>query len=377
MSARLRRFQTKFRRVSCLTVCSAFLAIPSGFPNQSSADLSQLVKASIDAVVLIEVSDANGKPASEGSGFLVSADGRIVTNHHVIAGASSATVKLNNGAFFPVEGIIADDTEHDLAVIKVPGKGLPFLSLEDSDSLTVGQHVLAIGSPLGLENSVSDGIVSGFREFEDGKNWIQTTAAASHGNSGGPLLVMDGKVAGVLTWKAGEGENLNFAAPSKLIVPLLANSTVQPLGTNSKTAGTSSTGLNKQKVWTSLASGRDYRLRIEGDYIYAEWVDLPTQLQTTTAFMSSELKREGDKWVGKARSYLPYAFKSSYADFWTTGQRMGTENVNWCTVEVQFEIDKITETRIEGRSLSSSLFDAKKCKSGGKMGWKRFTWIPK
>jgi hypothetical protein len=377
MSARLRRFQTKLRRVTCLTVCSAFLAIPNEFPNQSSADMSQLVKASIDAVVLIVVSDTNGKPVFEGSGFLVSADGRIVTNHHVIAGASSATVKLNNGAFFPVEGIIAEDTGHDLAVIKVPGRSLPFLSLEDSDSLTVGQHVLAIGSPLGLENSVSDGIISGFREFEDGKNWIQTTAAASHGNSGGPLLVMDGKVAGVLTWKAGEGENLNFAAPSKLIVPLLEKSTVQPLGTNSKTAGTSSTGLNKEKVWTSLASGRDYRLRIEGDYIYTEWVNLPAQLQTTTAFMRSELKKERDKWVGKARSYLPYTFKSSYLDFWTTGQRMGTENANWCTVEVQFEIDKITETRIEGRSLSSSSFDAKKCKSGGKMGWKRFTWIPK
>src|SRR6267378_725166 len=198
------------------------LAVPRGLAQQSSGDLSQLVKSSIDAVVLIVVNDASGKLVLEGSGFLVSPDGRIVTNHHVIASASSATVKLNNGAFFPIEGIIADDPEHDLALIKVAGKNLPYLSLEDSDSLTVGQRVLAIGSPLGLENSVSDGIVSGFRKFEDGKNWIRTTAPASHGNSGGPLLVMDGKVAGVLTWKAGEGENLNFAAPSKMIVPLLA-----------------------------------------------------------------------------------------------------------------------------------------------------------
>src|SRR5437773_10889986 len=193
------------------------LLAPSALGLQSSGDVSQLVKSSIDAVVLIVVNDASGKSVLEGSGFLVSSDGRIVTNHHVIAGASSATVKLNNGAFFPVEGIIADDPEHDLALIKVPGKNLPYLGLGDSDSLTVGQRVLAIGSPLGIENSVSDGIVSGFRKFEDGKNWIQTTAPASHGNSGGPLLVMDGKVAGVLTWKAGAGENLNFAVPSKLI----------------------------------------------------------------------------------------------------------------------------------------------------------------
>jgi hypothetical protein len=338
--------------------------------------MSQLVKASIDAVVLIVVSDANGKPVLEGSGFLVSADGRIVTNHHVIDGAVSATVKLNNGAFFPVEGIIADDPEHDLALIKVPGKNLPFLSLEDSDSLTAGQHVLAIGSPLGLENSVSDGIVSAVRQDNAGKVWIQTTAATSHGNSGGPLLAMDGKVAGVLTWKAGEGENLNFAVPSKLIVPLLVNSSVQSLGAIPKSTATSSPGLNKETVWTSVTSGRDYKLRVDGDYVYTEWVNLPPQLQTTAAFMRSELKKDGDKWVGKMRTYLPYGFKSSYGDFWTTGQRIGTENVNWCTMEAQYEIDKITETRIEGRGLGWKSFDAKKCKPGQRE-WQSFTWIPK
>ena len=365
-----------FRAAVVLLSSVITISMPGVLAQQSSGDMSQLVKSSIDAVVLIVVNDASGKPVLEGSGFLVSSDGRIVTNHHVIASASSATVKLNNGAFFPVEGIIADDPEHDLALIKVPGKNLPYLSLEDSDGLTVGQRVLAIGSPLGLENSVSDGIVSGFRKFEDGKNWIQTTAPASHGNSGGPLLVMDGKVAGVLTWKAGEGENLNFAAPSKLIVPLLANSNVQPLGTISKTIATSPAGVNKEKIWTSVTSGRDFKLRVDGDYIYTEWINLPTQLQATTAFIRSELKKDGDKWVGKARSNLPYEFKSSYADFWTTGQRMGTENINWCIVEVQFEIDKITETRIEGRGMRVTSFDAKKCKPG-KMEWQSFTWIPK
>jgi trypsin-like peptidase len=285
-------------------------------------------------------------------------------------------VKLNNGAFFPVEGIIADDPEHDLALIKVPGKNLPYLSLEESDSLSVGQRVLAIGSPLGLENSVSDGIVSGFRKDEDGKSWIQTTAPASHGNSGGPLLVMDGKVVGVLTWKAGEGENLNFAAPSKLIVPLLANSNVQPFGTASKAVPTSSIGSNRDRVWTSMTSGRDFKVHFDGDYLYTEWINLPAQLQTTSAFMRSELKKSGDKWIGKGRSNLPYAYKSSYADFWTTGQRMGTENVNWCILEIEFEIDKVSDSRIEGRSLSSTSVDAKKCKPG-KMEWKPFTWIPK
>jgi hypothetical protein len=337
--------------------------------------MSQLVKSSIDAVVLIVANDASGNLV-QGSGFLISSDGRIVTNHHVIDGATSATVKLNNGAFFPVEGIIADDPEHDLAVIKVSGKSLPYLNLEDSDGLAVGQRVLAIGSPLGLENSVSDGIVSAVRQDDAGKVWIQTTAATSHGNSGGPLLVMDGKVAGVLTLKVGGGENLNFAVPSKMIVPLLANSNLQPLGTSSRAVAASSPGVSKEKVWTSMTTGRDYKLRIDGDYLYTEWVNLPSQLETTAAFMRSELKRDGDKWVGKGRSNLPYGFTSSYADFWTTGQRIGTENVNWCTVEVEFEIDKISETRIEGRALRAKSFDAKKCKPG-KLEWQPFTWIPK
>ena len=369
-------FQTKLQHFGRLAVCSALITLPTRLPKQSSADISQLVKSSIDAVVLIVVNDASGKPVAQGSGFLISSDGRIVTNHHVIDGAASAIVKLNSGAFFPVEGIIADDPEHDLALIKVPGKNLPYLNLEDSDSLTAGQHVLAIGSPLGLENSVSDGIVSGFRKDTDGKDWIQTTAPASHGNSGGPLLVMDGKVAGVLTWKVGEGENLNFAVPSKLIAPLLANSTVEPLGTASKTVATAPSGLSKEKVWTSVTSGRDYKLRIDGDYIYTEWINLPPQLQTTAAFMRSELKKVGDKWVGKSRSYLPYEYKSAYFDFWKNGQTVGTENVNWCRLEYDFEIDTLTDSRIEGRGMGFTSFDAKKCKPG-KMELKMFTWILK
>jgi hypothetical protein len=337
--------------------------------------MSEIVKSSIDAVVLIVVSDASGKPSLEGSGFLISSDGRIVTNHHVIAGATSATVKLNNGAFFPVEGLMADDPEHDLAIIKVNGKNLPHLSLLGSDTLALGQHVLAIGSPLGLENSVSDGIISGFRKDEKGVNWIQTTAAASHGNSGGPLLVMDGNVIGVLTWKAGEGENLNFAVPSSSILPLLTNSLVQPLASASKLP-TAVLGNNKERIWTSVTSGRDFKIRIEGDYIYTEWVNLPSQLQNTVAFMRSELKKDGDKWAGKVRTRLPYSYKSAYFDFWKTGQTVGTENVNWCSLESEFEIVKLTDSRIEGRAFDSASIDVKKCKPG-KMEWHSFVWIPK
>jgi len=357
-----------------LALCLSFGSV-SPLRAEQASDLSPLVKSSIDAVVLVVVSDASGKPILEGSGFLVSADGRIVTNHHVIAGAASATVKLNNGAFFPVEGVLADDADHDLAVVKVAGKNLPYLNLEDSDTVAAGQHVLAIGSPLGLENSVSDGIVSGFRKDAKGTNWIQTTAPASHGNSGGPLLLMDGKVIGVVAWKEGAGENLNFAVPSKLIGPLLLNSSIQALGTV-KVSSPAALG-NGETIWTSMTSGRDYKVRIDGDYIYVEWVNLPPALQGTMAFVRSELKKDGDKWVGKSRSNLPYTFKSSYMDFWKTGQQMGTENVNWCTLEGDFEIDKMSDARIEGRTYGSKSLDVKKCKQHGKPEWQSFVWILK
>ena len=100
-------------------------------------------------------------------------------------------------ANLPVLGVLASNPGKDLEVIKVNGKNLPFLSLGDIDKLHVGDHVVAIGSPLGLEGTVSDGIISAVRDV-DNKKWIQTTAPASHGNSGGPLLDMNNHVVGVV-----------------------------------------------------------------------------------------------------------------------------------------------------------------------------------
>ena len=357
VEATMRRFISGV--ISSLTLL-ALLSPQGAQAQQPQRTVSQVVKSTVDSVVLIVVSDETSKPVAEGSGFIASPDGKIVTNHHVIAGAHSAVVKLNNGAFFPVEGILADDSEHDIAIIKVSARNLPSLILADSDTLSVGDHVVAIGSPLGLENSVSDGIISGFRE-DLKRSWIQTTAPASHGNSGGPLLTMDEKVAGIVSWKAAEGENLNFAVPSKMIAALLANTTVRPFGSASNADSTPSTSLAGEKVWTSMTTGHDYKVRVDGDYIYTEWVNLPPVLKSTSAFMRAELKKAGDKWVGKVRANLPYKYKSS---------------VKWCQTEFDFEIDKVSDSRIEGQGLGPTSFDAKKCQAD-KTEWKTFTWIPK
>jgi S1-C subfamily serine protease len=190
----------------------------------SQENVAAVVKRSSDAVVLIVTSDSTGRETALGSGFLVSADGKVVTNFHVIKGAHSAVARLPNGAFFPIDGVLAADVDGDLVLLKVQGKGLPFLTLNASAGLQVGDRVVAIGSPLGLEGTVSDGIVSALRSETPAKNWIQTTAPVSHGNSGGPLLDMHGNVVGVITWGVNlqQGQNLNFAIPSDNVQSLLA-----------------------------------------------------------------------------------------------------------------------------------------------------------
>lgn len=186
--------------------------------------VAELVKRSSDAVVQIVVSDGSGKEIALGSGFIVSAGGEIVTNYHVIKGAHSAVAKLPNGSSFAVEGALAVNSDRDLALLKVTGNNLPVLSLFPDSSIHVGDHVVAIGSPLGLQGSVSDGIVSAVRDEPDAK-WIQTTAPVSHGSSGGPLLNMNGGVIGVNTWGLSEenGQSLNFAIPSDAVQKLTSS----------------------------------------------------------------------------------------------------------------------------------------------------------
>ena len=126
-------------------------------------DIPAIAKAANGAIVSIITSDKDGKPVAQGTGFLVSTDGRIVTNYHVIKGANSAIVKLPDGAFYDVDGVVAFDKARDLAVIKAHGQNFRVLALGNSDRVQVGEEIVAIGSPLSLESTVSNGIVSGIR----------------------------------------------------------------------------------------------------------------------------------------------------------------------------------------------------------------------
>jgi hypothetical protein len=195
----------------------------------SRKDIPAIAKAANGVVVSIITSDKDGKPVAQGTGFLVSTDGRIVTNYHVIKGASSAIVKLPDGAFYDVDGVVAFDKARDLAVIKAHGQNFRVVTLGNSDRVQVGEEIVAIGSPLSLESTVSNGIVSGIRTIEgEGGKFLQITAPISPGSSGGPLFNMAGEVVGITTLYLKGGENLNFAIPvndAKLL--LSADSKVQ------------------------------------------------------------------------------------------------------------------------------------------------------
>jgi hypothetical protein len=185
-------------------------------------DIPAISREANGSVVSIVMSDKKGDPIAQGSGFLISKDGRVVTNYHVIKSGSSAIVKLPNGTIFRVDGVLASDKNRDVAIIKAHGSDFKTLTLGDSDRLQIGEEVVAIGSPLSLESTVSNGIVSGIRIVEEeGGKFVQITAPISPGSSGGPLFNMAGEVVGITTSHLQGGENLNFAVPisyAKLLV---------------------------------------------------------------------------------------------------------------------------------------------------------------
>ena len=177
-------------------------------------DIPAIARAANGSIVSIVMSDKDGKPLAQGSGFFVSKDGLVVTNYHVIAEGSSAVVKLPDGAFYAVDGVVASDKARDIAIIKAHGQNFRMLTLGNSDRVQVGEEVVAIGSPLSLESTVSNGIVSGIRSAEDlGGKFLQITTPISHGSSGGPLFNMMGEVIGITSMYLKGGENLNFAIP--------------------------------------------------------------------------------------------------------------------------------------------------------------------
>jgi hypothetical protein len=189
----------------------------------ANADLStvELSKRVRPAVVLIQSFDNDQVPLGQGSGFFVSPRGDVITNKHVIKGAHTATVRLASGALYFVEGVSAVDADSDIVKLRVKlnGRETPFVT--PTNLLPqVGEDVVVVGNPLGLESTVSKGIVSAIRDIPAVGNVVQISAPISPGSSGSPVVNMKGQVVGIATFILKEGQALNFAIPSQTILGL-------------------------------------------------------------------------------------------------------------------------------------------------------------
>ena len=161
------------------------------------------------------------KRTSLGSGVIVRSNGYVVTNAHVVADVDEVRVSLADEREFEAR-IVGTDTEADLAVLKIDGRGLPFLRFAPTDDLMIGETVIAIGNPFGFAHSVTTGVVSATGRILPGPkgsyiDFIQTDASINPGNSGGPLLNIEGRVIGINTAIYGRAQNIGFAIPSERV----------------------------------------------------------------------------------------------------------------------------------------------------------------
>ena len=213
---------------------AAAAAVPAARTQASALSVNQIYSRDVRGVVQVTVTEqgqsstypfgGGGSSQAQGSGFVYDAKGDIVTNEHVVAGASSIRVTFSDGASYTAE-VVGRDTSTDLAVVHVdaPASELHPLTLASSSGVRVGDGVVAIGSPFGLSGSVTSGIVSALhRQISAPDNFpisdaIQTDAAINHGNSGGVLLNLSGQVIGVtaqIESNSGGNEGVGFAIPS-------------------------------------------------------------------------------------------------------------------------------------------------------------------
>jgi S1-C subfamily serine protease len=182
---------------------------------------ADIAAAAGPAVVTIVAFDSEGRKIGQGSGFVVRADGVVVTNWHVLDGASAATITLQSGAEYNRVMFLSGDQATDVALVKVPGFNLPTVQMTTSLP-EVGTKIVTLGSPLGFANTVSEGIVSAIRVI-DSRPMVQVTAPISHGSSGGAILDPLGRVFAISSRTVGTGQQINFGIPVVQVITLLGS----------------------------------------------------------------------------------------------------------------------------------------------------------
>jgi len=192
--------------------------LPLGLGDAALAQESaaaRVARENLPAVVTLIAVDDNDQPLALGSGFFITRDGVVVTNAHVVGGAAKVLLRWRGQSGIALK-LVNFSRKHDLVTLQTSFTSTPGVSLGDSDAVTVGQDVVVLGNPHGLEGTVSTGIVGGLRTLNSTK-FLQITAPISPGSSGGPVFDAHGRVIGIATATSARGQNLNFALPVNLL----------------------------------------------------------------------------------------------------------------------------------------------------------------
>jgi serine protease Do len=362
------------RRLGLLLVLIPSLSAAQS-PPKTAADIVQSVSR---ATVEIYSTRSDGRQFS-GSGFSVDSSGTIITNLHVVEGSSSIEVRFPSDEVFPVIGVKAVDRRRDIAIVQIGGFKIPVVALGDSDLVRPADRVMVIGNPLGLENSVTAGIISGVRDW-GGYRILQMDAAISSGNSGGPVINERGQVIGIATAYLKGGQNLNIAVPVNyarglLSLPVTAGLAMlsSPTTELAKAEPTPSSETSQPRtpppfpeLWRSTATGDVKSIRIVGDRVYVDNF-LSRDMRKVGAESSSDLKRDGAQWVGVHKERV------------SCRTRPLTRRKLCPVLEFPITITLLQGDRIEGfgeEPINSSAFDCRHCTFVDAKRNRPFTWLP-
>lgn len=233
---------------------------------KGQTELTTLVKQVRPSVVTVIAFNADGRAKSQGTAFFISTNGMLVTNYHVIRGAHHTSIKTRNGDQYRIVETVAIEPESDLALIRADVEGALVRPLRLSTALAVaGQRIVVVGSPLGLEETVSEGIVSAVRKVEGFGEIIQITAPISPGSSGSPVINLQGDIVGVATLNLKGGQNLNFAIPSQTIASLVRTGNSSAINQTTRAARRTTAVTNKRKTSEELAFDKMFAEMMEDE----------------------------------------------------------------------------------------------------------------
>ena len=202
------------RKITVVLTLLSWLAMT--VPLTAATDLTKIVNDIRPAVVTVIAYDINDEVANIGSGFFIDKYGHLITNYHVLDGRYKAEVRSADGKTYPIKLIVADSKATDLVkvLVDIPRKKIKWVKMANRLP-AIAEQIMVVGSPMGLEQTVSEGIVSSIRKIPTVGEFFQMSAPISQGSSGSPVIDLKGKVVGVATFQMVQGQNLNFAVSVK------------------------------------------------------------------------------------------------------------------------------------------------------------------